>query len=225
MSTMNYTFQFGEILANSDLLLRGLKLTVLLFVIALSGALVCGLFIGLARASARRVPNLIATAYIEIFRNTPVLVQLIWFYYALPSLSGWQPSAFTAAALGLFLNTSAYCAEIWRAGLQSLPAGQWEAGRAIGMSEWQLLRRVAVPQALARMVPAFTNRGVELAKMTSIASTITVQELMYEAKMLSTQTFLPLETFTIVAVIYFVLIYPGTLAAYALERRLNSKGA
>lgn len=222
---MSYTFQFGEILANSDLLLRGLKLTIALFALAGSGAIVAGLFISLARASKNRIINTIATAYIELFRNTPVLVQLIWFYYAMPALTGWQPTSFVAASLGLFLNTSAYCAEIWRAGIQSLPHGQLEAGRAIGMSEPQLLRRIIVPQAIARMVPAFTNRGVELAKMTSIASVITVQELMYEAKMLSTHTYLPLETFTVVAAIYFILIYPGTLAAYALERRLNSKGA
>jgi polar amino acid transport system permease protein len=133
-------------------------------------------------------------------------------------------SSFTAAALGLFLNTSAYCAEIWRAGLQSVASGQWEAASALGMTTRRTLARIILPQAARRMIPAFTNRGVELAKMTSIASVITVQELMYEAKMLSTQSFLPLETFSVVAVIYFLVIYPGTLAAYGLERRLNSRG-
>jgi polar amino acid transport system permease protein len=221
---MEYEFDFRDVLLNADLLLRGVKLTVALWVIAFSTSLVAGLFLGIARGSARKALNWPATAYIEVFRNTPVLVQLVWFYYAFPVLTGIQVSPFVAASLGLCLNTSAYCAEIYRGGLQSITAGQWEAGRALGMGYWTLMRRIILPQAIRRMVPAFTNRGVELAKMTSIASVITVHELMHEARTLSTQSFLPLETFTVVAVIYFVLIYPGTVAALLLEKRLRARG-
>jgi polar amino acid transport system permease protein len=222
---LSYQFDFLEILQNVDLLLRGIALTLGLWIIAFMFALVAGLFLGIARGSTRAWLNWPATAYIEVFRNTPVLVQLVWFYYAFPVLTGAQMSPFTAAALGLCLNTSAYCAEIYRGGLQSIVAGQWEAGKALGMTYWTTLRRIILPQAFRRMIPAFTNRAVELAKMTSIASVITVNELMYQARLLSTQTFLPLETFTIVALIYFVLIYPGTLGAYLLERKLLAKGA
>lgn len=222
---MEYEFQFGEVFANTDILLRGVGLTALLWAIAFSFSLVVGLFIGLARSSSNRWLNWTATAYIEVFRNTPVLVQLVWFYYAFPVLTGVQTSPFVAATLGLCLNTSAYCAEIYRGGLQSILKGQWEAGRALGMPYRRVLTRIILPQAFRRMIPAFTNRGVELAKMTSIASVITVNELMYQARTVSTQTFLPLETFTVVAVIYFILIYPGTLAALFLERRLRAKGA
>jgi polar amino acid transport system permease protein len=88
------------------------------------------------------------------------------------------------------------------------------------MGRWTLMRRIILPQAVRRMIPAFTNRAVELAKMTSIASVITVEEMMYEARSLSTQTFLPLEAFSVVAVIYFLVIWPGSLAALAIERRL-----
>ena len=216
---------FTEILKNVDLLLRGIGLTVTLWAVAFAFALVAGLFLGIARGSPRTWLNWLATAYIEVFRNTPVLVQLVWFYYAFPVLTGFQMKPFTAAAIGLCLNTSAYCAEIYRGGLQSIVAGQWEAGQALGMGYWRILRRIVLPQAVRRMLPAFTNRAVELAKMTSIASVIAVNELMYEARTLSTQSYLPLETFTVVAVIYFVLIYPGTLAAYLLERRLNARGS
>jgi polar amino acid transport system permease protein len=221
---MAYEFNFAEVFQNVDLLLRGVALTLLLWVIAFVFALVAGLFIGLARGSRSRWRNWPATAYIEVFRNTPVLVQLVWFYYAFPVLTGLQMRPLTAAALGLCLNTSAYCAEIYRGGLQSIVAGQWEAGKALGMSYWRVLRRIVLPQAVRRMLPSFTNRAVELAKMTSIASVIAVHELMYEARTFSTQSFLPLETFTVVAAIYFVLIYPGTLAAVALERRLSQRG-
>jgi polar amino acid transport system permease protein len=222
---MAYEFNFAEVLQNIDLLLRGVALTLLLWVIAFAFALVAGLFIGLARGSRSRWLNWPATAYIEVFRNTPVLVQLVWFYYAFPVLTGLQMRPMTAAALGLCLNTSAYCAEIYRGGVQSIVAGQWEAGKALGMSYWRVLWRIVLPQAVRRMLPAFTNRAVELAKMTSIASVIAVHELMYEARTFSTQSFLPLETFTVVAAIYFVLIYPGTLAAYGLERRLSQRVA
>lgn len=222
---MGYTFNFSEVFQNIDLLLRGVGLTLLLFLVAFVFALVAGLFLGIARGSRRRWLNWLATAYIEVFRNTPVLVQLVWFYYAFPVLTGLQMKPFTAAAIGLSLNTSAYCAEIYRGGMQSIVAGQWEAGKALGMSYWRVLRRIVLPQAVVRMLPAFTNRAVELAKMTSIASVIAVNELMYEGRTLSSQTYLPIETFTVVALIYFILIYPGTLAAYLLERRLRAKGA
>ncbi len=220
---MDYEFAFGEILRDWDLLARGIRLTAALWVIAFGMALATGLFLGLARGSPRRALNWPATAYIEVFRNTPVLVQLVWFYYAFPVLTGIQVSPFLAASLGLCLNTSAYCAEIYRAGLQSIAVGQWEAGRALGLSRWRLLRHVILPQAMRRMIPAFTNRAVELAKMTSIASVITVHELMHEARTMATQSFLPLETFTVVAAIYFILIYPGTLATLLLERRLRAR--
>lgn len=217
--------QFGEILAHTDLLLRGVGLTAALWAIAFSTGLSAGFFIGLLRTSNRRWLAWPARAFVEIFRNTPVLIQLIWFYYALPVLSGIQLPAFAAAALALSLNASAYCAEIYRGGIRSIAKGQFEAGRALGMGHARLMWRIILPQVMRRMLPAFTNRGVELAKNTSVASIVTVNELLYQARMLSSEYYLPLETFTIVAVIYFILIYPGTLAAYALERRLNAKGA
>lgn len=215
---------FTEVFLNFDLLLRGVWLTVLLWATAFGFGFLAGLPLGLARGAAPRWLNWPATAWIEVFRNTPVLVQLVWFYYAFPVLSGLQMSAFTAAVLGLGLNTSAYCAEIWRGGIQSIARGQWEAGRALGMPYRKVLERVVLPQAFRRMVPAFTNRSIELAKMTAIASVVSVHELMYEARLLSANTYRPLEVFTVIALVYFALIYPGTLLAYRLERRLARSG-
>lgn len=217
-------FDFREVFENFDLLARGAKLTVALWALAFAFGLAAGLPIGLARASRRRPVNWPATAWIEVFRNTPALVQLVWFYFAFPVLTGIQMPAFLAAALGLALNTSAYCAEIWRGGIQGIVRGQWEAGRALGMTGPTLLRRIILPQAIRRMVPAFTNRAIELAKVTSIASVITVHELMYEARLLSANTFRPLEVFTVIALVYFVVIYPATLLSYRLERRFAAKG-
>ena len=216
---MSYQFDFAEVFANLDLLLAGLRWTALLWLTAFAFGMAVGLPVGLARTSMLRAVQLPASAYVEIFRNTPVLVQVLWFYYALPTLTGLQIPTFIAASAGLCLNTSAYCAEIYRAGLQSTGRGQYEAGRAIGMSGATLLRRIILPQAVGRMLPAFTNRAIELGKMTAIASVVTLPELMYEARILTSNTYRPLEVFTVVALIYFVAIYPVTLFSYWLEAR------
>ncbi len=218
---MIYQPDFSDIVLNIDLLARGAWLTVALWAIAFAFGLAVGLLLGLVRSSGNRWLSVPAAAYVEVFRNTPVLVQLVWFYFAFPVLTGWQMSGFVAAALGLALNTSAYCAEIFRGGIASIVRGQWEAGRALGMTYPALMRRIVLPQAVRRMVPAFTNRGIELGKMTAIASVISVHELMYEARLLSSQTFRPLEVFTVIAILYFVVIYPGTLLSYRLEARMG----
>ncbi len=218
-------FQFGEILAHTDLLLRGVGLTAGLWAIAFACGLSFGLGVALLRLSGSRWMAWPARLFVELFRTTPVLVQLVWFYYALPVLTGLQLPAFWAAALALSLNATAYCSEIYRGGIRSIVREQSEAARALGMTSARTMRRVVLPQVMRRMLPAFTNRGVELAKNTSVASIVTVNELLYQARMLSSEYYLPLETFTIVAVIYFVLIYPGTLLAYGLERRYAAKGA
>jgi polar amino acid transport system permease protein len=166
-----------------------------------------------------RVPSLL---YIELFRDTPVLIQLIWFFYAFPIIVGVQLSPFIAALLGLSLNTSAYSAEIFRGGIQSIAAGQWEGAKALGMRPTAVLRRVILPQVFKRMLPAFTNRAIEVAKMSSLASVLSVHELMYQGRLLSSTYYRPLEILTTVALIYFLMIYPGSYLSMKLERRMAS---
>jgi polar amino acid transport system permease protein len=180
---------------------------------------VLGFTLALARLSRHvwlRIPSL---GYIELFRDTPVLIQLIWFFYAFPIIIGVQLSPFTAAALGLTLNTSAYCAEIFRGGIESIARGQWEGARALGMRHSAILRRIILPQVFRRMLPAFTNRAIELAKVTSLASVLSVHELMYQGRLLSSTYYRPLEILTVVALVYFVIIYPGSFLSMQLERR------
>jgi polar amino acid transport system permease protein len=204
-------------------LLRGLTLTIELWVVAFGLGLGLGFGVGMGRVSGRAWINGPAIAYVEVFRNTPVLVQLIWFYYAFPIVLGQQLAPTAAAILALTLNTSAYCAEIFRGGILSVARGQWEAARAIGMTYGMTMRRVILPQVLKRMLPAFTNRGIELAKVTSLASLLAVQELMYEGRLLSSTYYRPLEILTVVALIYFLLIYPGSFLSARLERRLAAR--
>lgn len=216
---MDFTWDFSSVVQNYPVLLKGLGMTALLWGIAFPASMLIGFAISLGARSRWRALRALTRVYVEVFRNTPVIIQLIWFFYAFPILTGYQLSPVTAALCGLILNASAYCSEIFRGGMASIPNGQWEGARAVGMSHAQALRRIIVPQVLARMLPAFTNRGIELAKNTSIASVIAVQELMYQGRALSSAYYHPLETLTAVAVIYFVLIYPGAFLASRFEKR------
>lgn len=220
---MKYTWDFAVVRDNFPLLLRGVAVTVELWLVAFALGLALGFAISLARVSQRPSQNAIAIGYVEVFRNTPVLVQLIWFYYAFPIVLGAQLTPFVAAALALTLNTSAYCAEIFRGGIVSIARGQWEGAKAIGMTRAMTMRRVVLPQVMKRMLPAFTNRAIELAKVTSLASLLAVNEVMYEGRLLSSTYYRPLEILTVVALIYLVLIYPGSYLSARLERRLAAR--
>src|SRR5262245_43739387 len=160
----------------------------------------------------------LTTAYVEVFRNTPVLVQIMWFFFAFPIVAPFAVSPYMAATLALSLNTSAFAAEIFRAGIQSIAPGQWEAARALGMTYPQQLRRIILPQAVKRMLPAFTNRGLELLKMTSLASAIAFPDLLYAARTIAAAHFNPIEAYTTVALVYFAIAWPLTQLVYAVER-------
>jgi polar amino acid transport system permease protein len=216
---MNYQWDFSLIVQNFPVLLRGLGVTLELWLLAGISGTVIGLLLGIARTRPQRWISLLTRSFVEVFRNTPVLIQLIWFYYAFPVLVGIQFSTFGAALLALTLYTAAYNTEIFRAGLQSIERGQWEGAKALGMSQAKALRRIILPQVFRRMLPALTNRMIELAKVTSLASILTVNELMYQGRLLSSTYYRPVEILTVVALLYFVLIWPGSYLASRLERR------
>ena len=218
-----YRWDFAPVFGNWQILVQGLVGTFELAVASLAAGLALGLLVGAARYSRNRLLQWPATAYVEVFRNTPVLVQIMWFFFAFPIVAPFQVSAYTAAALALSLNTSAFAAEIFRAGIQSIARGQWDAARALGMSYPQQLRRIILPQAVKRMLPAFTNRGLELLKMTSLASAIAFPELLYAARTISTAHFNPIEAYTTVALIYFAIAWPLTQLVYAVERALRQQ--
>lgn len=216
---MNYQWDFSLVFQNFPVLLKGLGVTLELWLLAGISGTVIGLLLGIARTSPQRWVTVLTRSFVEVFRNTPVLIQLIWFYYAFPVLVGIQFSTFGAAVLALTLYTAAYSAEIFRAGLQSIARGQWEGAKALGMSQAVALRRIILPQVFRSMLPALTNRMIELAKVTSLASILTVNELMYQGRLLSSTYYRPVEILTVVALLYFVLIWPGSYLASRLERR------
>ena len=219
---MDYRWDFASVLANRSLLLMGLQNTLILGVVCLSLGLFFGLFVGAARFSGKTAFLLPGHRLRGVLPQHPVLVQIIWFFLAFPIIAPFQINAFTAATLGLTLNTVAFSSEIYRAGLQSIHRGQWEAGKAIGMSYWQQLRRIILPQAIRRMLPAFMNRAVELFKMTSLASVIAYGELMHQAKTVSTLQFNPIEMYTSVALIFFAVLFPATILVRRFELRQRS---
>ncbi|MEI8267845.1 MAG: amino acid ABC transporter permease [Betaproteobacteria bacterium] len=218
---MTYRWNFGPVWENADVLLKGAFGTLRLFAVCAVAGLLLGLLLGLARQSSRvwlRVP---AAAFVEFFRNTPVLVQILWFYFALPIVSPFEVSPLAAAALGISLNSAAFTAEIVRGGIASIDRGQWDGARALGMTATQAMRRVVLPQALRRMLPALTNRGIEIFKMSTLASAVAYVELLQQGKLLASLHFNPIETYTVIAVIFFLCLFPLVQATYWLERRLG----
>jgi polar amino acid transport system permease protein len=216
-----YRWNFGSVVENYDVLLVGALGTLRLFVICTLVGLSLGLLVGLGRYSRRRLFYWPASAFVEFFRNTPVLVQILWFYFALPILVPIDVSPLVAAALGISLNSAAFSAEIYRGGIQSIEPGQWEAARALGMTPGQSMRRVILPQAVKRMVPALTNRGIEIFKMSTLASAVAYVELLQQGKLLASLNFNPIETYTVIAVAFFLFLVPLVHATYALERRMG----
>ena len=218
---MGYNWDFATIFTNWQVYWTGLQSTVLMFAVTVTCGLSGGFVIGVMRYIKHPAAAWPARAFVEVFRNTPVLVQIIWFYYAFPILTGIETSPFLAAALGISLNTMAFSAEIYRAGIQSIDKGQWEAGKAIGMSFTQTLRRIIMPEALRRVLPALTNRGIEAFKMSTLASVIGYVETLNQAKLIADLNYNPIESYSAVAVIFFVVLYPVVQGTYALERVLN----
>jgi polar amino acid transport system permease protein len=216
---MHYQWDFGILRHYAPLLWRGALVTLAYTAGTVALGLVLGLVIGLGRLSRSRLVNAPLVAVIEVFRCTPLLVQLIWFYYALPVILGIQIAAPVAATLVLSLYTGAFYAEIFRGGIRSIEAGQWDAARALGLRRDHVMRFVILPQAVRRMVPPFMNQSITQLKNTSLVSTIAVPDLLYQGTMITADTYRPLEVYTAIAVIYFCLLFPATRLVQAYEAR------
>jgi len=199
-------------------LLKGLRYTVEITLISFAVALVLGLIAALGKMSSNIFLSKICGFYISAFRGTPFFVQLLFIYFALPDI-GIQLSAYQAVLIGLALNNSAYLAEIYRAGIQSIPKGQIEAGKSIGMRHSQIMRRIVIPQAIKNELPSIGNISILCLKNSSIGAAISVGDIMYHGQVLASNTFRYLEVFTIVAILYWLLHYPLKLYVDYLEKK------
>ena len=216
---MGYQWHFEVVGESLGFLLGGLGLTIGLSVLSMAASLVLGMLVSFARLAPWRLLRAIASLYTDFLRGTPLLVQILWIYYSLPILTGIVFSPFVSAAIALTLNLSAFISEVYRAGIQSIGRGQREAALALGMSQWQAMRRVILPQSIRRVLPPLGSIWVSLFKDTAIVSVIAVPELMYRGKVLSIETYRPVEIYTVVAIIYFLVTYPQARAVDWLFER------
>ena len=202
----------------------GLAMTLFLWLSSGISGLVLGTLLAIMGRSANRLVRLLVDAYIEIWRNTPLLVQLFWVYFALPSLTGVTTTALQSGLLALTGNVTAYFAEIIRAGIQSVDRGQWDAANALGLHRYALWRTVIVPQVIRIVLPPLTSLYISLLKATAILSVLSISELMRVVTSLSNNTFRPVELLTFAAVLYSVagLVVAG-LGAF-LEKRMSVSG-
>ena len=187
---------------------RGALVTAQLTVSSVAIGLVLGMPLGLLRGAKPAILRIPSATFIEFFRSTPTLVQLVWIYYALPMLIGVRLGAVAAVTIGLGLHSAAYIAEIFRAGVASIDRGQFLAAKSIGMSYAQAMRRIILPQAVRRMVPPFINELANLIKLTTLGSVLAVYELLHESDNLINTTFRPFEIYTALALVFFVMIFP-----------------
>jgi His/Glu/Gln/Arg/opine family amino acid ABC transporter permease subunit len=178
-----------------------------------------GLVVGVFRLSNNPVLAFVGWLYVLVLRNTPAFVQLIWVYYCLPILTGLALNTMSSCIVALSLHSGAYVAEIVRGGILGVDKGQTEAGRTIGLSKFQVLRTIVLPQAIRRMLAPLVNETVAVLKFSSLVSVFGVADLMYQAQTLATTTFRPLEIFTFVALEYLVLCLFFSSIAKLIERR------
>lgn len=215
---------FSPIWDSWQYLMGGLGATLWLSVLTLLASAAAGTALALLRLYGPRWLALVLTFYIDSVRAVPVLVVLVWVYFAVPIISGFNFPPFWAALVALTLHISAYVAEVVRAGIESIRPGQIRAGRALGMSGAQIVRKVVLPQALVRMLPALGSLYSVTVKDTAIAAVIAVPEFMKRSETIAGQTYHPIEVFTFAMLVYFVILFPGTRLIDSLYRRVAHLG-
>ncbi len=216
---MAYQWDFFTVFTPPEFWIKGALVTLAYAVATTFAGCLIGVLLGATLLSRSRLLHLPVVAYVQLFRCTPLLVQVVWFYYALPIVLGIDLPAWFAAGIGLSLYMGAFTTEIVRAGVLSIEAGQWQAALAVGLSRLQALRLVILPQAARRMVPPLVSQAVLQTKNTALLSVVAIPELMHRSAIMVSETFRPLEVYTGVAAIYFVVLFPLVTLSKRLELR------
>jgi glutamine transport system permease protein len=203
------------------MLLKGLQVTLYIFVIAIILGFLIGLVIALLRLAPSKILNWIAKIYVDAIRGTPFIVQLFFIYFGVNSLQIVSLNSTTAGIVTVAINAGAYFAEIIRAGIQSIDKGQTEAARSIGFTGAQTMRYVVLPQAFRRMLPTITNQSIISLKDTSLLSVIGIADLTQQGQIQASATFEAFKIWLVVGVIYFIIIYLFTILANFIERRIQ----
>lgn len=215
-----YQWHFDIVWGYRWLFLTGTAVTIGLTIAIVVLGLAVGLVAGIAQISRSPILRWLSWLYIEMFRLTPLLVLLLWFYYALPIMAGIKLDALTAAIVTLALYGGSFYAEVIRGGIVSIEPGQTEAGLALGMTPARVMRRIVLPQAIKRMIPPLMNQSIIQFKNTSLVSVLAVPDLLYQGQVVAMDTYRALETYTLIAAIYFVVLLPLTVVVKRAEKHL-----
>ena len=215
-------WKFSVVLEHLGFLMAGAKITVQVSLLSMLIAIFLGLVIAAVRMAPLAAVRFAASVYIDIFRSTPLLAQLVWVYFAFPILTGIPVTPFVACTVSLSLYASAYLAEIYRAGILSIASGQSHAGLALGMTPAQLMRRVVLPQAVTRMLPPMGSQFITLFKDSALVSLVTLQDLMWSAQSLAAFTYRAVEVLTVVAFIYMAMTIPQAFIVNHLHKRFGT---
>lgn len=214
-------FNTELIMASLPLLLIGAVVTIKITAVSVALGVVIGLFVGLLRIGKIKTLSYLATMYVEFFRGTPLLVQIFMTYFAIPLLTGQRIEPFIAAVAACSINSGAYVAEIFRAGIESIEEGQMEAGRSLGMSYRDTMRYIILPQAFKRVIPPLGNEFIALLKDSSLVSVIGFEELTRKGQLIIARTYASLEIWTSVALIYLIMTLSISTFVRYLERRFK----
>jgi polar amino acid transport system permease protein len=215
---------FIELSQYYPFLLRGVMWTFIISITAIVGGSVLGMIVALCRVSRFGVLRAVGVIYVDFFRTTPLLVQLVWFYFAFPILAGIRMTEIEAGLIAMTLYSAAYLAEIFRAGILSVEKGQHEAASALGMTPFSTMWRIVIPQGTVRMIPAIANIFISKVKDSALVSSIGVPELLRQASAMGEFTALRMESLTIAAALYFCMTYPLSKGTDALHRRFSGPG-
>jgi polar amino acid transport system permease protein len=219
------TSDFAFLLGYWRFLLNGVLVTIWLSLASIGVGLAVGLVVGILRTYGGRVIDAILSLYVDTMRAIPLLVILVWVFFAMPLVTGQSLTPMAAGIVGLGLHLGAFVADLVRAGLTSVRPGQTRAALALGMSMTQAIRIVILPQALIRMLPTFGSLLVITIKDSAIASVIAVPELLHQSQVVVGKTYHPFETFTVVLIVYFVLSWPVARGVDHIYRRVAHLGA
>jgi polar amino acid transport system permease protein len=214
-----YQFRWDVIPNNIDFLMSGLQMTLIISATALVFAMIGGLLLALVDMSR----YLALRAIGEVIRNTPILVQLLWVYYVLPIVFNIRISSFAAILIGLSVYMAAFMSEVYRSGIQAVPKGHREAAQVLGLTPFQSFRRIVLPQAIRFTLPPLASNFVQLIKFSSLGAVISVTEITRRGMELSSSTFRPLEIFSFIAVVYFLICWPLSMTIRIWEHRLAQR--
>lgn len=207
----------------SPLLLAGAGITLEITALSVAFGMLIGIIIALIRLSRLKPLRWLGNVYVDFIRGTPLLVQIFLVYFALPGLIGHRVDAFFAAIAACSINSGAYVAEIFRGGIQSIDIGQMEAGRSLGMSWWQTMRYIILPQAFKRIIPPLGNEFIAMLKDSSLVSVIGFEELTRRGQLIIARTYASFEIWMAVAIIYLILTFTVARLTGLLERKFETK--